>query len=181
MLDIETLDTGVDAVICSIGAVKFDPNYLCTDEGDGPAILDKFHIGVDFVSAQQSGGTIGAGTVGWWMHGDRDSARQLLLALDRVDLASALDGFAHWMGPVSLPVWGNGATFDNTIVRRSFERVGLETPWKFWHDRCYRTLASLDPQRIKNAPRAAHHDALADAEWQALRLQEIAQTFGLVL
>lgn len=181
MLDIETLGTSADALICSIGAVKFDPHYLQKDAGDVAPILDKFHVGVDFVSAEQAGGTISASTVGWWLQPERDSARQLLLALDRVDIGSALEGLAQWIGNDSMPVWGNGATFDNTIVRSAYKRLGLEAPWKFWHDRCYRTLASLAPDIIAQAPRAAHHDALADAEWQALRLQEIAARFGLTL
>jgi exodeoxyribonuclease VIII len=181
MLDIETLGTGPNALIASIGAVKFDPHHLCSDAGEQHPILDKFHVGVEFVSAQQHGGTIDASTVGWWLQPDRDAARQLLLALDRVDIGSALEGFAQWFGDESLPVWGNGATFDNVIVRSAYTRLGLPNPWKFWHDRCYRTLASLAPDLIKQAPRVAHHDALADAEWQALRLQEIVQQFGLTL
>ena len=182
MLDIETLGVGPDALICSIGAVKFDPNYLRHSHTDGaPAILDKFHVGVDFVSAQQAGGTLSASTVGWWLQPERDHARQLLLALDRVDIGSALEGFALWFGEESLPVWGNGSDFDNVIVRRACERLMLETPWKYQHNRCYRTIAALDPVRIQNAPKSAHHDALADAEWQALRLQEIVQAFGLSL
>lgn len=180
MLDIETLGVGPDALICSIGAVKFDPNFLLTEHGEHP-IVDRFQVGVDFVSAQQAGGVIDASTVGWWMQPKQDTARQMLLMLDRVDIGSALEGFAIWFGDQDLPVWGNGATFDNTIVRRAYQRLGMPVPWSYKKDRCFRTIASLDWDLMTKAPRAAHHDALADAEWQALRLQEYVQQFGLTL
>lgn len=177
MVDLETLDNGPNAAIISIGAVKFDPSE------DG--VQDAFYVVVDPRSSQQHGLTIGADTVMWWMGEGLADARRALLTEEQIDLPSALHGFAQWFGETSLPLWGNGATFDNVILRNAFQRVGLEAPWKFYDDRCHRTLKSLAPG-IKPSF-ALHpwtgtpHNAVDDARWQALQLQAVVAHLGLRL
>lgn len=172
MIDIETLGTGHDAVILSIGAAKFDFQR----EG----LIDSFYQAVDPGSCQHYGLSVTMSTVMWWLDEDRAEARKALLAESRLDLATVLEGFSMWFGPESLPVWGNGATFDNVIVRTAFERVHLDCPWKFWHDRCYRTVKALAPE-IEIIREGTHHDALADAVSQAKHLQRIVRQLGVVV
>lgn len=162
MVDIETLGTGNDALILSIGAVKFV----------GDSIIDRFHVAINPADAQNYGLKIDAATVMWWMSPERDEARKQLVACDKVDLYEALAGFAEWYGTESLPTWGNGATFDNVILRNAFTKARVECPWKFWHDRCYRTFKCEHP--IPAEPRqGTHHNALDDAEYQANHLIKI--------
>lgn len=162
MIDIETLGTSTDAVILSIGATKFN-----ADE-----IIDTFAVAIDPSSCQQYGMKIDAGTVMWWMHPDRAAARQELLADEKVDIFSALDGFAQWFGDKSLPTWGNGASFDNVLVRAAFAKVNLPCPWAFWDDRCYRTMKNMYPESVM-IREGTHHAALDDAVYQTKHLQLI--------
>ena len=115
-VDVETLGKRNNAAILSIGAVKFDPN--------GNVLGDAFYVDVDPASCVALGMTIDISTIMWWMgqrrnadgaliyDESRDEARKVMVTADRIDLASALYGFNEWFGPVSLPVWGNGSTFD---------------------------------------------------------------------
>ena len=91
----------------------------------------------------------------------------------------ALDGFAMWLGDQNALVWGNGAAFDNVILRRAFERLGLDTPWSHWNDRCYRTIKNLAPAIVLERF-GAHHSALDDAVSQTLHLQRIFSALELV-
>lgn len=159
MTDLETLGTGNDALILSIGAVKFDSR----------GVQDRFHAAICPKDAARYGLKMDPSTIMWWLDDDRQKAREALLSHERVDLATALEGFRMWYGDQSLPTWGNGATFDNVILRNAFEAVGMETPWKFWDDRCYRTVKNM-VTAVKMERTGTHHDALADAESQANHL-----------
>jgi hypothetical protein len=165
MIDIETLGTEPDAAILSIGACKFDPA--------GDDIVDKFYIAATIESCLQYKMSVGGSTIEWWFHPDRDEARRSLQRGPQADVATALEGFHMWFGPESLPVWGNGACFDNVIVRQAYTRVGIEPPWRFNHDRCYRTLKSLFPDIQADTLDGVHHNALDDAIYQTRHLQKI--------
>jgi hypothetical protein len=163
MLDLETWGTGNDAVPVSLGACKFDDNE----------ILDNFHVAIDPESAQALGLKIGAGTILWWFDPERDEARRRWLAMQRVDLASALAGFSEWLnaGTIITAIWGNGSTFDNVILRSAYAAAGLEYPVRFWQDACYRTIKQRTDIAIVRE--GTHHDALDDAISQAKHLQMI--------
>ena len=66
-------------------------------------------------------------------------------------------------------MWGNGATFDNVILANAYRGAGLPVPWKFWNDKCYRTIKGFFPQ-IKLQRIGTHHNAQDDAESQAWHL-----------
>ena len=109
MVDLETLGTDLNSVIVAIGAVKFD---ISTGE-----IIDTFYAPVDPESCQKIGMVIDAATVWWWMHPDRNAAREELLRDEyREDVVNALGAFATWYGVDALPIWGNGCMFDNQIL-----------------------------------------------------------------
>ena len=169
MLDLETWGTGNDAPIVSIGAVKFT-----ADE-----ITDRFHVGIDPGSSKPFGRDIDPDTIIWWLDPERDEARRNWLALEKVDLATALYGFGTWVGE-PVPIWGNGSTFDNVILRSSYAAAGLNYPTKFWLDRCYRSVKALAPS-IKLERIGTHHNALDDAESQARHLQAIVKHLGVEL
>ena len=171
MIDLETLGTAHDATIIAIGAVKFDPGRS--------GIINGFYLRVD-ADQGQFGRSIDGKTVQWWLDDARNAARGALLSTEAVDLPSALDGFDEWFGDKSLPVWGNGATFDNVILRSAFDAIRMPVPWQFWHDRCFRTFKNFAPhvEKPEMVEGIAHH-ALYDAHLQALHLQLIAAHLGL--
>lgn len=172
MVDLETLGTDVDSVILSIGATKFDPN-------DKAGEIEKFYTVID-IEAKPHVGNIDRGTLVWWFNPERDGARDEFVREDRVDLASALDGFSMWFGPEPMPVWGNGASFDNAIMAWTHDQLNMPLPWGYRDDRCFRTLRSLGPDvSIEDA--GVSHNALDDALYQTHLMRAIVAELGLTL
>lgn len=196
MLDLETFSTRNNAAIVAIGAVAFDD--------ENRKIIDKFYTGIFPSSCQQFGMHIDAGTVEWWLAKERAPAREKLFNEDqeRVDIATGLYAFARWTDQLlaaekadnallasaldvsnkyepQLMMWGNGATFDNVIMRNAFDAVHLECPWKFYNDRCYRTIKNLAPE-IKVPRMGTFHCALDDAESQTTHLFQIMEAANIV-
>lgn len=170
MLDLETLGTGNDAVILSIGAVKFT-----ADE-----ITDRFHVAIDPVSCEQLGLKIDAATVLWWLGDDRAEARKSLAEHQKIDLPSALIGFTNWFNGAAA-IWGNGSTFDNVILRSAYKACHYDYPVRFWADLCYRSVKNLVPEVELGTRVGIHHNAVDDAETQARHLQAIIAHLGVPL
>lgn len=171
MIDLETMGTRPDAPIISIGAVTFDA------EG----IKRKLYLNVDLGSAVNSGAKIDAKTVMWWM-GQSDEAREALVTKDdQYSVVGALIVFSKWMHSDNISgVWGNGATFDNVILRETYLNAAVMCPWEFWKDKCYRTVKGMYPDvTIERA--GVHHNALNDAETQAEHLIRINEAAGGII
>lgn len=180
MLDLETWSVEPTAAIISIGAVKFNPRAMTLGE--------KFHVAVSPKSSMAFELHVSAATLEWWMHPDHRTALDQWRSKQQVDLVTALEGFATWFGPTSLPLWGNGATFDNVILRNAYKVIGLKAPWEYQHDRCFRTIKSITPDvayphpdELKDVCQGLQHDALYDACAQAMVLQRIANRRNLHL
>ena len=168
MVDLETLGTAHNACILSIGAARFFPR----DTG----IMEHFEVFVDPKTCTDAGLHIDADTVMWWMHSDRDGARKEMMACPRLPLRTALRMFTEWLNG-DRPVWGNGATFDNVILRTAYELMDIAVPWTYWNDRCYRTMKSQYPD-VKMVRKGTHHSAAADAVSQAVHLQAIFKSIS---
>lgn len=172
MIDIETMGTRPTAPIVSLGAVAFD--------ADG--VHRQFYRVVDLDSAVAAGAVIEPSTVLWWLT-QSDEARIALTNDINEPLRDVLEALADWVsgvpGGVS-GVWGNGATFDNVLVAEAYKRLGMQVPWPFWKDRCYRTVKNMFPA-VELVRERTHHHALADAETQALHLIEINKAAGGLL
>jgi len=162
MLDIETLGTAPGSVITSIGAVKF---------GNGK-ILDRFFIRIDLQSCLTAGLKMDAETVLWWLR--QPEASRGMLTLPGIPLGSALLDFRQWVSDPKAEIWGNGATFDNVLLAGAYNAATITRPWSNFGDRCYRTVKNahrdlpIDSFRI-----GTHHNAVDDAESQALHLMAI--------
>ena len=162
MLDLETMGNGSNAAITAIGAVEFDT--------ETNLIGDKFYSIIDLESSVNSGGVIDPSTVLWWMK-QSDAARNEFTK-EGVTMYQALLDFRTWMSGRVAEVWGNGATFDNVVLRNAYLRADVEAPWDFRGDRCYRTLKALHPPILIPSVGTAHN-AVNDAEYQARILLEI--------
>ncbi|HHV0250980.1 TPA: 3'-5' exoribonuclease domain-containing protein, partial [Escherichia coli] len=122
MIDLETMGKNPDAPIISIGAIFFDPQT-----GDmGP----EFSKTIDLETA---GGVIDRDTIKWWLKQSREA--QSAIMTDEIPLDDALLQLREFIdensGEFFVQVWGNGANFDNTILRRSYERQGIPCPWRY--------------------------------------------------
>ena len=166
MLDLETMGNGPTAAIIAIGAVEFDLQ--------AKTLGREFYEVVDLDSAMKAGGTVDASTILWWMQ-QSDAARAAFKrpGID-IDLALRLfAGFALECG-ASVAVWGNGAAFDNVVLRSAYQRLDLTPPWSFRNDRCFRTVKAMCPQ-IDWAYQGTAHNALDDAKSQAIYLMEVVK------
>lgn len=169
MLDLETMGRGPDAAIVAIGAVVFG----IPPDGRG-YIGPTFYRVVDLDSAVFHGGVMDASTVLWWLD-QSEEARAALRddGAEHIDVAlRALLAWTLSLG-ASPCVWGNGAAFDNVILRRAYERLDIPTPWVHWDDRCFRTVRA-ENRHVPAPPReGVHHNALDDAMHQARHLLAI--------
>jgi exodeoxyribonuclease VIII len=159
MLDLETLGTSPDSVIIAIGAVKFDND----------CVYDRFYQVVDPDSCVKAGLKIDADTVMWWMQ--QDIKAREVFKTKGVPLKTALLQFAEWVEEDEA-VWGNGADFDNVLLSTAYRLCNAPTPWKYYNNRCYRTMKNMYPS-IKAAHTGVKHNALDDAEAQAVHLIKI--------
>ncbi|EHN6651862.1 3'-5' exoribonuclease [Escherichia coli] len=171
MIDLETMGKNPDAPIISIGAIFFDPQT-----GDvGP----EFSKTIDLETA---GGVIDRDTIKWWLKQSREA--QSAIMTDEIPLDDALLQLREFIdensGEFFVQVWGNGANFDNTILRRSYERQGITCPWRYYNDRDVRTIVELGKAIDFDARTAIpfegeRHNALDDARYQAKYVSVIWQ------
>ncbi|HBA8043031.1 TPA: exonuclease [Escherichia coli] len=171
MIDLETMGKNPDAPIISIGAIFFDPQT-----GDmGP----EFSKTIDL---ETTGGVIDRDTIKWWLKQSRKAQSAILT--DEIPLDDALLQLREFIdensGEFFVQVWGNGASFDNVILRRSYERQGIPCPWRYCNDRDVRTIVELGKALDFDARTAIpfegeRHNALDDARYQAKYVSAIWQ------
>ncbi|EFG5627680.1 exonuclease, partial [Escherichia coli] len=171
MIDLKTMGKNPDAPIISIGAIFFDPQT-----GDmGP----EFSKTIDLETA---GGVIDRDVIKRWLKQSREA--QSAIMTDEIPLDDALLQLREFIdensGEFFVQVWGNGANFDNTILRRSYERQGIPCPWRYYNDRDVRTIVELGKAIDFDARTAIpfegeRHNALDDARYQAKYVSVIWQ------
>ncbi|EOP0211467.1 3'-5' exoribonuclease, partial [Escherichia coli] len=134
MIDLETMGKNPDAPINALAGKFFDP---ATGEM-GP----EFSKTIDLETA---GGVIDRDTIKWWLKQSREAQSDILT--DEIPLDDALLQLREFIdensGEFFVQVWGNGANFDNVILRRSYERQGIPCPWRYTNDRDVRTMVAL--------------------------------------
>ncbi|EHD1462297.1 3'-5' exoribonuclease [Escherichia coli] len=174
MIDLETMGTNTNAPIVVIGAVFFDPQ---TGE-IGPV----FYIVISLTDAMNTGAVPDGGTIEWWLK--QSSEARAAILTDQVKLKDALSRFREFINEYSdeklVQVWGNGATFDNAILRTSYEHLDIPCPWRYYNDRDVRTIVELGEAIDFDARTAIpfegeRHNALDDARYQAKYVSAIWQ------
>lgn len=152
--------------LISLGAVKFT----------GTEIVDRFHVRIDPEDCQRYGLDIEAATVKWWMHNDRQAARDQLDTMGEVDVYSALAAYADWVNRTSPErlgsAWANGSNFDNARLKEVYRILRLDWPFDYKQEECYRTMKNRFPD-VPCVRVGVHHGALDDAHTQAAHLQLI--------
>lgn len=159
MVDLETLGSTPGCSILSIGAVKFDAEGLGSEyyriirHNSCPQLFEEDD------------------TVAWWNR-QAPEARKILddVKGDKaIPLQDALIGFNKFVklsGIRWTTVWGNGSDFDNAILACAYRAAKVQPEWKFWNNRCYRTLKNLHGDVPFNR-QGTYHNALDDAKSQA--------------
>ncbi|HBW7825528.1 exodeoxyribonuclease VIII [Klebsiella pneumoniae] len=177
MVDLETMGKKHNAPIVAIGAVVFDPAT--------GSIGESFYKVVCLESSVNWGAVIDPSTVIWWLK-QSSEARSAIVNDDAIPLLDALLQFREFVsdnvagGSKKAQVWGNGASFDNSILRSSYDCIAEDYPWEYWNDRDVRTMVELG-QAIGFDPKTTipfegdRHNALADAIHQARYVSAIWQ------
>lgn len=167
MIDLETLGSGNNAAILTIGACRFDINT--------GQIGQTFHIGVNPENMIDYG-EIDPETVLWWLMQTVSAKAEILNTLR--DNAEPIDVALDMMREVLKitdkdKMWSNGATFDLVILRSAYKRTQMICPWQYWNERDVRTIVDLGRRIHSYDPKkelpfvGTEHNALDDAIHQA--------------
>ncbi|OCV43862.1 3'-5' exonuclease, partial [Klebsiella quasipneumoniae] len=125
MVDLETMGKKHNAPIVAIGAVVFDPAT--------GSIGESFYKVVCLESSVNWGAVIDPSTVIWWLK-QSSEARSAIVNDDAIPLLDALLQFREFVsdnvagGSKKAQVWGNGASFDNSILRSSYDCIAEDYP-----------------------------------------------------
>lgn len=173
MLDLETLGTKPGCVVLSIGAVYFD-----VELGVGVT----FYAVLNVADCQNKGAFIQADTLAWWLKQEPAAQAALTQALtgENESLAMTLFRFATFcaQGGDGVRMWGNGAGFDMPLLAALYDAERIPLPWKFFNERCYRTLKSLRPH-VQVERTGTYHNALDDARTQAEHAVRLLRALAL--
>ena len=164
MIDLETLSTNPEAVILTVGGVKFDPHSF-TEPSQG------MYFRVDVDSQTAMGREVMQLTLDWWAEQPKEISEEALGDKDRISLAKMLKTINKWAVGVDV-FWCQGPLFDYAILQDFYAQMKVPVPWNYWQIRDSRTLFSLVPRDL-NEKRTGKHNALEDCYFQARKVQEV--------
>lgn len=153
MVDCETLDTKPSAVVLSVGVCLFNP------EG----IISSAHWSLALQHQINTGRTINADTLAWWMQQTADTRERAFA--QKWQPRQVLEGIGELVERNNVSrFWAHSPAFDYIILESLFRDYG-RLPWdhRSWLDtRTAHWMTSVDP-----LPFEGKHDAEADAIHQA--------------
>jgi hypothetical protein len=174
MIDLETMGVPPSAPIVSIGAAFFNIRH----EKIGPT----YHQAINLATAVRDGGVLDCGTIMWWLQ-QGDEARNAI-CFSAHDNRVVLREFSEWIAitcrHLDVIPWGNGSTFDLTILGSAYDRIGMKRPWRFHNERDFRTVRNLYPNVVYDVADkgGTAHNARDDAIFQAEHLFKIKRQYG---
>ena len=170
MVDIESMGNTSNSAIISIGAVKFDISTGKTG--------DEFYTIIDLQSCLDIGLTMDASTVLWWMQ-QSDEARKEFTK-EAVPIEKALEDFSKFFNDANYEVWGNSARFDLGLLNDAYNKLKKPIPWKYYNERCVRTLVSFNRTIKKEYPVPENtHNAIIDCYYQIGYCSQIWKTLKI--
>ena len=166
MVDLETLDVKPTSTILTLGAVRFDPY------NEQP--MKELYLRVDIDSQDKLGCTVSDSTLKWWNEQDTNVMEEAFNPLNRIPIKEAMNQF-HALAWGCSHFWSHGSTFDIMILQNIYDKLERAYPWNFWEVRDTRTLFELaDPEM----PQELKHNALADAQRQAIGVRNVYRKIG---
>lgn len=177
MLDLETMGKKPGAPIVSMGAVFFDPT---TGETGG-----EFYRVICLESSMYFGAKPDAGTILWRLK-QSSEARSAIVVDDAQGLVEALEQFTDFIaenasnGSRNVQLWGNGSSFDCSIIEAAFELADCPFPVPHWNYRDVRTVVEMGKaigmnSRYEIPFEGDQHNAMADALHQVKYVSAIWQ------
>lgn len=161
MIDFETLGVDPESAAISLGACVFN-----LDTGEiGPT----FYMALDVSDQLKKGRTITPDTLKWWM-GQSGAAKKVFHEKSK-PTEEVLKTFSMWVlsqGTISkIRPWGNGATFDISLIENMYKSYDLKIPWIFYNIMDMRTYRRFVANNAKVEKTGTNHNALDDAISQA--------------
>ncbi len=159
MIDLETLGIDPSCPVISLGAVFFDVNAKQL----GPS----FYMALDVGEQMKYGRTPDASTLKWWM--GQSGAAKKVFKEEAKPTAEVLELFVKWVKANGTGVnpWGNGASFDISIMENIFKQYNIKCPWQFYNVMDVRTFKRFCAGNKKLQKSGVNHNALDDAVSQA--------------
>lgn len=170
MIDIETLGTSHDAVVCSIGWALFGEKR----------VIESGVMHLDWGEQLENGRVVDESTLKWWLL-QSDNARASIANATCPWSLCAAEADLTALCERSDTVWCCGANFDLPILESLFEAAPLiGTPWAYKQTRDYLTLRH-EAERLGFIPKSNTnaHNAEADARYQAGTLIAIRKSLKL--
>ena len=172
MIDLETLSTEPEAVVMTIGAVKFNP--YTNSEPHAP-----FYLRCDVEEqSEQLGRHIDDNTIAWWGRQSQEIQDEAFGDHDRVTIDEMTNQLNRWCVGVDV-LWCQGPTFDFTILQHLYKNIQKPVAWNYWQIRDSRTLFSLMPRDPRKDVQEQLHNALADCYFQAKCVQKTYKHFRI--
>ena len=170
MLDIETLGTRPEAVVVTLGAVKFNP-YTMDEPGPG------IYMRLDADEQIALGREVREDTMLWWMSQAEDVREEALgEGPDRIKLEDMYKQLNKFLVGVD-NIWCQGPAFDIVILENLYRQLQKPAPWPYYSIRDSRTL--LKALGDTRQPGAMLHNALADCVSQAQAIQLAVKKYNL--
>ena len=170
MIDLETLSTNPNAVILTIGGVKFDPHTsVIPSQG--------MYFKVDVDSQTTMGREVMQETIDWWATQSKEIQDEAMGEKDRIPLTEMVKRINKFAVGVDV-FWCQGPLFDYAILQDIYKQLGHPAPWQYWQIRDSRTLFTLVPRDL-NEIRTGAHNALADCYFQAKKVQKVYKQLGI--
>ncbi len=177
MVDLETMGKKPGAPIVSVGAVFFDPASGLTGA--------EYYQVINLESSMSFGARPDASTILWWLK-QSPEARSAIVVDDTVGLVEALEQLLDFIaenaanGSKNVQLWGNGSSFDCSLLEAAFELADTPFPIPHWNYRDVRTVVELGKAVGLNARydipfEGDQHNALADARHQVKYVSAIWQ------
>lgn len=163
MIDFETIGQNPDTAVISLGACFFDEK-----SGEiGPT----FYMAFDIDEQLKRGRTVTADTLKFWMN--QSGAAKKVFNEKAKPAKEVLELFSQWVlsnntiGKVQ--PWGNGSSFDISIIEHLFRMYEVKCPWQFFNIYDLRTFKRYIAGGAKvDKSEGVNHNALDDAKNQAL-------------
>ena len=170
MIDLETLSTNPNAVILTVGGVKFDPTTQMKP-------YSEMYFRVDVDSQTKMGRDVMQDTVNWWSKQPKEISDEAFSDHDRTSLDEMIKSINKFFVGVDV-FWCQGPLFDYAILQDIYKQLGHPVPWQYWQIRDSRTLFSLVPRDL-NEKRQDLHNALEDCRFQAKKVQKVYRQLGV--
>lgn len=174
-VDIETLSNRPGGIVLNVAAVPFRLDQAVTGDFFG-------YWRISVMDSLMQGLTADADTLVWWRQQSTEAFEGAHFGEEHrlAEVAAALEKFILKHCTDRVKVWMKGPGFDGVMLAAAFEKVGRSRPWKYWNERCVRTICDgvQEPGRVGDVKHCAIDDAIHQANWvrTALLSKEVLTT-----